>query len=150
MRIAVSSTENKGLDSQMSPVFGRCPYFVIAVIEGGEIKDSKTIENQATMQIGGAGITTAQLMGNEGVEVVISGAAGPRAFQVFQQLEIKILQGISGTVRDNIQAYIDGKLQGITIPGPMGIGMPRKGTGIGRNMGHRAGGSGRGTGKGRQ
>jgi len=133
LRIAVSSIEDKGLDSQMSPIFGRCQYFVIADVEEKKIKESKTIQNQAAMQMGGAGITTAQLMGNEGVNIVISGAAGPRAFQVFQQLGIKVFMGINGTIRENIQAYIDGRLQEIITPGPIGSGMP--GRGLGRGAG---------------
>ncbi len=120
MRIAVSAAEDKGLDSQLSLAFGRAPYFVIVEIEDKKIKSSKTIQNTAAQQFGGAGITAAQLVANERVSVVISGAVGPRAFQVFQQLGIKPVRGIPGTVRENVEAYIEGKLQEITVPGPFG------------------------------
>lgn len=133
MKIAVSSMEDKGLESQLSPMFGRCPYFVIVEVEGKEIKNSKTIQNTAAAQFGGAGITAAQLVANENVDVVISGAIGPRAFQVFQQLGIKAFRGIPGTVKQNVEAYLEGKLQEITIPGPLGRGFGG-GKGFGRNF----------------
>jgi len=145
MKIAVSSMEDRGIDSQASPIFGRCPYFVIVEIEGKEIKNVKTIKNSAAMQMGGAGITAAQLVANEGAEVVITGAAGPRAFQVFQQVGVKVLQGIQGTVKQNIDAYLDGKLHEITTPGPMGSG--RFGKGFGQGPGRGGMGRGRGFGQ---
>jgi len=144
MKLAISSVENKGLKSQLSPVFGRCPYFVVVEIENKETKNVKTIKNTAAAQMGGAGITAAQLIGNEGVKVVITGAAGPRAFQVFQQLGIKVLRGIEGTVKQNIEVYLDGKLQEITTPGPMGFGGAGFGQGIQRGIGKRGSGFGQG------
>ncbi|MBU3941604.1 MAG: NifB/NifX family molybdenum-iron cluster-binding protein, partial [Nanoarchaeota archaeon] len=89
MRIAISST-GPGLDSQLSPLFGRCAFFVIVDIENSEIKNDKTIENKAVMQAGGAGIMAAQTIGNENVNAVISNAIGPRAFDVLQQLNIDV------------------------------------------------------------
>ena len=148
MRIAISST-GQGLDSQMSPVFGRCPYFVFVDVdmETKEIKNEKTVPNSAAMQAGGAGVMSAQLVGNEKVEAVISGAAGPRAFGVLQQLGIKIFQGVPKTVKENINLFLEGKLTEVSAPGPMGIGFGR-----GRGMGRRRGagmGAGRGGGFGR-
>jgi len=53
MKIAVSST-GQDLNSQISPVFGRCAFFVIADVENNKIKNSKAVENKAIMQAGGA------------------------------------------------------------------------------------------------
>ena len=38
MRVSVSADDNKGLDSVVSPHFGRCPYFVLVDIEGHEVE----------------------------------------------------------------------------------------------------------------
>ncbi|OYT56876.1 MAG: hypothetical protein B6U68_02635 [Candidatus Aenigmarchaeota archaeon ex4484_14] len=143
MRIAISSMA-QGLDSQMSPVFGRCPYFVFVDVdmETKEIKNEKSVVNSATMQAGGAGIMSAQLIANEKAEAVISGATGPRAFGVLQQLGIKIFQGVPKTVRENISLFIEGKLKEISAPGPMGFGQ----RGFGRGMGRRRAGRKRGFG----
>ena len=120
MKIAISSTGDK-LDSLLSPVFGRCKYFIIAEIEDKKIKSSKAIENLAINQFGGAGITAAQNVGNKKVEVVISGAVGPRAFSVLQQLGIGIYTAKTGTIEENIKDFINGKLNKIEEPGPMGV-----------------------------
>lgn len=120
MKIAVSST-GKGLDSPISPVFGRCAYFVVVETEGKEIKGSKDVPNTAAGQTGGAGITAAQLVGNEGVDAVITSNMGPRAFGVMEQLGIKVFHASEGTVREVVQQHLEGKLKQISsATGPMG------------------------------
>ena len=89
MRIAISST-GKDLESQVDVRFGRCSYFIIAEVEGKEIKSSESIENTSAAQMGGAGITAAQMVADKKVDAIITGNMGPRAFTVFQQLGIEI------------------------------------------------------------
>jgi len=141
MKIAVSST-GEGLESQASPIFGRCPWFVIVETDGKKITGSKSVSNGAAMQAGGAGIAAAQTVGNEGATAVISGAVGPRAFGVFQQLGIEAYASSQGTVRENAMQFIEGKLQKISAPGMMGAGMGggMGGAGSGRGMGRGRGG----------
>jgi predicted Fe-Mo cluster-binding NifX family protein len=147
MKVAVSSA-GPGLESQSSPVFGRCPYFVIVETEGGKIKGHIDIQNQAMMQPGGAGIMAAQTIGNQKVNAVVSGAVGPKAFTALQQLGIEAYAGTPGTVRQIVEQFLEGKLQKITAPGPMGFGMGG-GMGFGRGMGRGLGG-GSGGGRGRR
>ncbi len=121
MKIAISSTGEK-LENEMDAKFGRCPYFLIVEIEDGKIKGTKAVENTAAMQGGGAGITAAQIVGNEGVNAVIAINFGPRAFTVLKELEIDIYQGAPGTVAENIQQFIDEKLAKLEeATGPIGI-----------------------------
>jgi len=128
MRIAISST-GKGLDSMLSPVFGRCAFFVIVDIKNNEIKINKTIENKAVMQAGGAGIMAAQTVANEKVNAVISNSVGPRAFDVLNQLSIEVYQAHGNTVKEAVDLFIQDKLQKINAQGVMGIG---RGPGLGR------------------
>ena len=129
MRIAISST-GQDLNSQLSPIFGRCAFFVIIDIENNEITNNKTIENKAVMQAGGAGIMAAQTIGNENVNAVISSAIGPRAFDVLQQLGIEMYKAQGATVKEAVDLFIQGKLSKINAAGIMGIGK-----GFGRRMG---------------
>jgi predicted Fe-Mo cluster-binding NifX family protein len=147
MKVAVSSA-GPGLNSEASPIFGRCPYFIIVEIAGNEIKGHVDIQNQAMMQAGGAGIMAAQTVGNQGVKSVISGAVGPRAFAVLQQLGIEMYAGTAGTVKQNVEQFVAGKLKKLSVPGPMGFGMGG-GMGRGRGMGRGLGG-GFGAGRGRR
>jgi predicted Fe-Mo cluster-binding NifX family protein len=121
MKIAISST-GKDLNSQISPVFGRCAFFVIVNVENNKIKDSKSIENKAVMQAGGAGIMAAQAVANEKVNAVISNSVGPRAFDVLNQLSIDVYKAQGNTVKEAVDLFIQGKLQKINAPGGMGIG----------------------------
>ena len=117
MKIAISST-GKDLESEVDIRFGRCPYFLIAEIENKEIKNVKVIENTASAQMGGAGISAAEIVANEKVKAIITTNLGPRAFSVFRQLEIEIYQG-QGKIKDVIQQFIDGKLiQATNSTGP--------------------------------
>ncbi len=142
MKIAVSST-GQGLGSQASPVFGRCPWFVIVETDGKKIIGHKDVQNTAATQAGGAGISAAQTVGNEGTNVVISGAVGPRAFAVFQQVGIEAYAAASATVEENVLRFMQGKLAKVSAPGLMGAGMTG---GFGRGMG-RGGGMGAGRGR---
>lgn len=135
MKVAVSST-GKGLDSQMDVRFGRCPNFVIVETENKEIKGSTDLENTAVSQPGGAGITAAELVGNQKVDAVIAGSIGPRAFSVLDQLGIAIYAGKAGTVRDNAEALLQEKLEKLSSPsGPMGFGSQGAGKGAVRGYG---------------
>lgn len=117
MKIAISST-GKDLESEVDIRFGRCPYFLIVEIENKEIKNVKVIENTAAAQMGGAGISAAEIVANEKVKAIITTNLGPRAFSVFHQLEIEIYQG-QGKIKDVIQQFIDKKLiQATNSTGP--------------------------------
>ena len=109
MKIAISST-GKELTDNISEVFARCPYFVIADIENGKIKETKIIENKIANQLGQAGISAAQSMADKNVEAVITGNVGPRALDVLKQFNIGIYAG-DGTVEKVLQEFIDGTLK---------------------------------------
>lgn len=111
MKIAISSA-NKDIKGSVAEVFGRCPYFIIAEIEKGEVKKTGTIENKNTEQMSGAGILVARLMAEENVNAVITKNVGPRAFDVLRQFKIEIYQG-SGKTQEVLQKFIDGKLKKI-------------------------------------
>jgi len=109
MKIAVSST-GKNLTDSVSEVFARCPYFSIAEIENQEIKKFEAIKNESGNQMGGAGISAAQLMAEKDVNAVIAKNVGPRALDVLNQFNIGIYYG-DGTIEKVLQEFIDGKLE---------------------------------------
>ena len=111
MKIAISSTD-KGIESNVSDVFGRCPYFIIAEIENQKIERTEVIENKNTDQRSGAGISAAQLMAEKNVNAVITGNVGPRALDVLKQFNIKIYSG-SGAIKEALQKFIENKLKPI-------------------------------------
>lgn len=111
MKIAISSTGKK-LTDNVSEVFARCPYFIIVEIENQEIKKFEVIKNESTNQMGGAGISAAQLIAEKNVNTVITGNVGPRALDVLRQFNIEVYSG-SGAIKEVLQEFINGKLKKI-------------------------------------
>jgi predicted Fe-Mo cluster-binding NifX family protein len=109
MKIAVSSN-GKNLTDNVSEVFARCPYFCIAEIKNQKIDKTEIIKNESTNQMGGAGISVAQLMAEKNVNAVITGNVGPRAFDVLKQFNIEIYRG-EGKVKEAVEKFIEGKLE---------------------------------------
>jgi len=136
MRICVASSGNGGLTDMVSPVFGRCPSITIVDDEDGEIKNVRVIPNQGTYAGSGAGIQAAQIVVNEGCNVLIAGSIGPNSYQVLSMGRVDMRESPPLTIRDAINAYLDGKLppsmgQGRGMGGGMGRGMGRRGHGRG-------------------
>lgn len=115
MRIAIVSTGNS-LESQASPVFGRCSHFVIVELDNNEIKNVKSVENTSMRESGGAGIKSAQLIAGENVDILLSGAVGPNAFEVLKQFGIRVYRYVPGTVDENLKLFKGGKLEEISVP----------------------------------
>ena len=139
MKIAVSATA-PALDAEVDPRFGRCQYFIIV---DPQTMEFEALDNSNAMAAGGAGISTAQMIASKGVEVVLTGNCGPNAYQTLSAAGIQIVTGVSGNIRDAIEAYKAGKLQPNAQPSVgshygMGAGMGM-GRGMGRGMGSRMG-----------
>ena len=114
MKIGISSTGNT-VDSEIDIRFGRCPYFAIVEVEGKKIKKIEFIENTSAKQMGGAGITSAELVAKQDVNAVISVNMGPRAFTIFDQFKIDVYFG-EGKIKEVVEKFIEGKLKKITNP----------------------------------
>ena len=109
MKVIIRAT-GKDLESDIDIRFGRCKYFLMVDTETNE---TKAIENTAQAQAGGAGITAAQIVANEKPDAIITANLGPRAFQVFQQLKIKIYQA-QGKIKQALEDLKNNKLKEIT------------------------------------
>lgn len=139
MRICVTAVSDS-LEAQVDPRFGRCPYFVIV---DSETMKFEVIQNVSQGAPSGAGIQAAQIVGNKGVEVVLTGNVGPNASQALSSLGIKVITGVSGTVKEAVEQLKSGQLKGTSAPtATMGFGAGG-GFGMGRGMG-RGGGRGKG------
>ena len=144
MKIAASAM-GYDLDSPFSPVFGRCPVYIIV---DTDTMAFQAVPNQAASAAGGAGIQAAQDVVNRGAKAVVTGNIGPNAYQVLASAGVPVYVFTGGTVRQAVEAYKAGQLISVGTPtGPAhgGMGMMR-GMGMGRGMGGRGMGMGRGMG----
>jgi len=149
MKIAVTAT-GPTLSDHVEARFGRCAYFLVMDPDSMEFE---AIENPNIALGGGAGIQSAQLMADKGVQTVLTGNCGPNAYQVFGAAGIQVIVGVSGVVRDVVEQFKAGAFTsaaGPNVPGHFGTGAgaPGSNTGIGMGGGGMGGGMGRGMGGG--
>jgi|GEM_PF-192807 predicted Fe-Mo cluster-binding NifX family protein len=107
MKICITAT-GQGLDAEIDPRFGRCQYFTIV---DSDTMQFESITNDSIGASGGAGIQAAQFVANKGVEVVLTGNAGPNAYNTLHAAGINVITGVSGKVRQAVDDYKNGKLQ---------------------------------------
>jgi predicted Fe-Mo cluster-binding NifX family protein/ferredoxin len=165
MKVAVTATE-PSLDAQLDPRFGRCPFFVIVDTDTLQFE---ALENPNLMLGGGAGIQSARLMSEKGVQHILTGNCGPNAYQTLSAAGVGVIIGGSGTVANAVEQFKAGQLTaagepnvaskfgvgGSPTPGPGQPAGPQQspmmggGAGMGRGGGRgMGGGMGRGMGQG--
>jgi predicted Fe-Mo cluster-binding NifX family protein len=111
MRIAISAENQNGLDSPVSPHFGRCPCYILVDVEGQEVKTVTVVDNpyygnHDPGQVPG-------FIHSQGADVMLAGGMGRRAVDFFQQYGIQVATGASGTVGQALQSYLGGELRGV-------------------------------------
>lgn len=106
MKVIVTS-EGKGLDSKVDQRFGRCGFFMLVDTDTMEYK---VLDNIAASQGGGAGVKAAQIVIDNGAKAVLTGNCGPNSYEVLKSGGIDIIVGVSGTVREAIETFKEGKL----------------------------------------
>ena len=147
MKIAISVVE-PNLESEVYPRFGRSQYFIII---DPETMQFESVTNPNVEAPGGAGISTAQLVFKKGASVVITGSIGPKAHQALAAAGVRMVTGVSGSIREAIASFKAGKLldnaEADTDTGIEGGAGMQGGKGMGRGMGM-GGGGGRGMGGG--
>jgi len=108
MKVAVTS-QGTDLASQVDPRFGRAKYFVIVDTETGQFTAHDNSQNLNAAQ--GAGIQAGRNVVELGVEAVITGNVGPKAFAALQAGGVKTCIGASGSVADSLEKFKAGALE---------------------------------------
>ena len=110
MRIAISADSKNGLDSVVSPHFGRCPHFVLVDLEGHQVIGVREVDNPyyGNHQPGQVPALISSLEAN----VMLTGGMGGRAIMFFEQYGIEGVTGAYGTVRQSVERYLGGQLRG--------------------------------------
>jgi len=106
MKVAVTSNGGT-LDSHVDPRFGRCAWFVL--VETEEMS-AEAVENLNASLGGGAGIQSAQLVVEKDAGAVLTGNCGPNAYQTLAAAGVEVYTGVSGTVREAVEAFTRGEL----------------------------------------
>ena len=107
LKIAVTS-QGKDLESPMDPRFGRAAYILIVDTISDEVEVLDNSENVNAFK--GAGIQAAVTVSDRGAKVLLTGYCGPNAFKTLKAAGIKVANDVTGTVRDAVIAYGEGKV----------------------------------------
>lgn len=151
MKVAISAHGNN-LDTRVDPRFGRCRYFIIAETDDLSFQ---AFENANAELPTGAGIQSASFVASTDVGAVLTGNCGPKARDVLEAGGILVYTGQTGTIRDVIETFQQGRLttdtplsSDSTDTPPRALRNSRMGRCGGRKMGGGCGGRGLGGGRG--
>ncbi len=110
MRIVVSADSKNGLDSVVSPHFGRCPHFVLVDLDNHDVREVREVDNPYYAQHQPGQVPA--FINSLGADVMLTGGMGGRAIMFFQQFGIEGVTGAYGTVRQSVERYLGGQLAG--------------------------------------
>ena len=108
MKIAITSS-GRDLDSQVDPKFGRAAYILIVDTDDDAVEVLDNSENINAFK--GAGIQAAAMVSKKGAQVLLPGYCGPNAYKTLTAAGVKVVSDVSGTVRDAVEALIQGNLE---------------------------------------
>jgi predicted Fe-Mo cluster-binding NifX family protein len=111
MKIVVTST-GENLDSKVDPRFGRAAFFFIG---DPETMDFAAVANE-NVAGGAAGIGSARLVIDQGVEAILTGNCGPNAQRTLSTAGIKLYIGVTGTVAEAVELFRSGGLTAVDGP----------------------------------
>ncbi|MFZ5597407.1 MAG: NifB/NifX family molybdenum-iron cluster-binding protein [Bacillota bacterium] len=103
------TARGQSLESMADPRFGRCGWLIIVDTVTGEYRAVDNAQNLNASQ--GAGIQAANNVSRQGVEAVITGHCGPKAFRTLRAAGIKVFSGAGGTVAETLQKFKNGELK---------------------------------------
>ncbi len=106
MRILITAKGNTP-DSQIDERFGRAEYFLIYDDQKAEYE---MLENVGKLENSGAGVRASQFVIDQKVDALITGALGPKAFMIIDEVEMKAYKNHEGTVEEILSAYKAGEL----------------------------------------
>ena len=87
MRIVVSVDDSNGLDSVVSPHFGRCPHYIFVDLDGSEVRAVNAVDNpyHGHHQPG----QVPAFINAQGADVMLAGGMGRRAVGLFREYGIE-------------------------------------------------------------
>jgi len=113
MKLAISS-QGTDLDSAVDLRFGRARFFRIVDTETGQ---QMTVDNtDGANAVQGAGTQASQTLARLGVQAVLTGHVGPKAWSALQAANMRVFTISGGTVQQAVQSFLDGRLQSLGQP----------------------------------
>ena len=107
MKLAVTTT-GETLDAPLDPRFGRAARFLVYDLDQDTFELLDNAQNLAAAQ--GAGVQAAETVARAGVQGLITGHCGPKAFRVLSAVNIPVYNTDAATVAEAIARFRGGEL----------------------------------------
>ncbi len=101
LKLALPTTDKQMVDEH----FGHCKYFAIYQVEGNRILETSYLE----APVHAPGVLP-KFLGENNVDVIITGGMGQMAINLFKQQNIEVILGARGNIDDNLKVYLGGDL----------------------------------------
>lgn len=108
MRVAISA-RNQTPYSDVDERFGRAYWFLVYSTDDDSWTPFNNSANRALAN--NAGSSTAEMMKEIGVSLVLTGETGPKAYRVLSQAGIQVCHGMCGTVIEALELWQSGRLE---------------------------------------
>lgn len=102
MKIAFTTT-GTALDAALDRRFGRAAKYLVYDLDADEFTVIDNEQNLSAAQ--GAGIQAAQTVARLGIQALVTGHCGPKAFRVLQAAGIKVYNTDAATVAEALAQY---------------------------------------------
>jgi len=117
MKFAVTA-QGPDAGSLVDTRFGRAHYFRVV---DGDTGQQTVVDNEAgTNAVQGAGIGAARTLANLGVQAVVTGHVGPKAWTALEAAHIEVYVVSGDTVEQAVKAFIARQLVQMTKPDVQG------------------------------
>ncbi len=108
IKVAIPCLGEATPSSQVSPHFGRCDSYAIITVQDGKVESVESLSNSTHTDCS----SPVRMLAERGVELMLVGGMGMGPYMSFRQQGIEVRYGISGTVEEALQSYINNQ----TIP----------------------------------
>ena len=110
-RIMMPVEDNSGSEAKVAHHFGMAPYFAIVELDDNQKNPKVKIEPNKSEHMGGAPGHSHESFLALKPDIVIAYAMGPGALNTFQDAGITVLKATEDTVKENTEAFKQGKLR---------------------------------------
>ena len=102
------TADGSDINSNLDPRFGRCAYFLF--INPDDLS-CEAMKNESADLSSGAGVQAAQAALGKNPDVILTGRVGPKAMDVLETANTKLLLGHSGPVKEVVDRYKQGVIE---------------------------------------
>jgi predicted Fe-Mo cluster-binding NifX family protein len=104
-RLAIPCTGEAALQAEVSGHFGHCDSYAIVTIEEGRIETVESVSNKSHTDCS----SSVRRLVENGVGLMLVQSMGMRPYFAFKELGIEVRCGITGTVGEAVESYLNGE-----------------------------------------